>query len=151
MLPVYEAYFKELYEMYGDLQKAIEGLPTEALDWTPGPEMNSIAVLIAHMTGAQRFLVGDLLGDIPSYRDRPAEFKTHGLDGAALRAMMSQALETTNAALEKLTLADVNATQPRTKNGRSFTVAAALNHALAHTGVHLGHIELTRQLWEQRT
>lgn len=149
---VYAEYLRELESLYGEAAKAIAGLPVEALDWAPPlPDANSITVLVAHMTGAQRFLVGDLVGDIPSKRDRAAEFKAQGLDEAAVTAMLSRAMSVTRDALEKLSLADMNAPEPRSKEGRSFTVAFALFHALAHTGSHVGHLQLTRQMWDQRT
>jgi hypothetical protein len=31
-----------------------------------------------------------------------------------------------------------------------MTVAWAVLHAVDHTALHLGHIQITRQLWEQR-
>ena len=151
MEPVCQEYMKELYALYGDYGKAIEGLTPEALNWLPGDGMNSIAVLFAHATGSQRFLVGDLVGGIESHRNRNAEFAVKDLDEAALRAMLSQALDTVNSALDKLTVDELNSLAPRTKDGRSFAVAAALNHALAHTGVHLGHIQMARQLWDNRS
>ncbi len=151
MLPVFADFLKELEALHVDFLKAIDGLPPQALDWSPGPGMNSINVLVAHTTGAQRFLIGDIVGDISSQRNRPAEFAAAGLDGAALSAMLNQALETTRATLDKLTMADFESTQPRTKDGRAFTVSFALHHALAHTANHLGHVQMARQLWEQRT
>ncbi len=39
-------------------------------------------------------------------------------------------------------------TDPR--DGREYTVAWALFHALEHTALHLGQMQLTRQLWEQQ-
>ena len=42
----------ELLDLYRaahrQLRAALEGLEAEALNWTPGPEMNSIAVLVMH-------------------------------------------------------------------------------------------------------
>ncbi len=32
--------------------RVIDGLPYDALNWRPGPETNSIAVLVAHTWGA---------------------------------------------------------------------------------------------------
>jgi hypothetical protein len=150
MLPVYAAYLKELESLYTGIAKAIDGLPPEALDWVPAPGMNSICVLITHTTGAQRFLVGDMIGDIPSNRVRQAEFEAKGLDQASLTAMLGRAMSVTRDALEKATVADLESTEPRSKDGRSFTVAFALYHALAHSGEHLGHIEMTRQMWDAR-
>ena len=150
MLPVYQEYLKELDALHNDIHKAIEGLSPEALDWSPGVEMNSISVLVAHASGSQRFLIGDLVGGIESHRDRNAEFALKGADVAALTAMLKEAMSVTWTTFEKLTLEDANSTQPRSKGGRSFTVAAAIDHALAHVAVHTGHIQMTRQLWDQR-
>ena len=150
MLPVFADYLKELEALYTDAAKAINGVPQEALDWVPAPGTNAIAVLIAHMTGAQRFLVGDMIGDIPSNRNRQAEFDAKGLDQAALTAMMSHAMSVSRDTLAKLTLADLALTQPHVKDGRSFTTTFALNHALAHCGVHVGHIQMTRQMWDMK-
>jgi hypothetical protein len=150
MLAVCAAYLKELEGLYAGIGKAIDGLPQEALDWAPGPQMNSINVLVAHMTGSQRFLVGDMIGDIPSHRNRDAEFAAQGGDAGQIIARLNEAMAVTLSAFENLSAADLESTQPRAKNGRSFTVAAAMVHALAHSGVHAGHIEMTRQLWDQR-
>ena len=35
-------------------------------------------------------------------------------------------------------------------SGREFTGAWCLAHALEHTALHLGQMQITRQLWEQR-
>ena len=150
MLPVFADYLKELESLYKDAAQAIDGLPQEAFDWVPAPGANSISVLITHMTGSQRFLVGDMVGDIPSQRNRQAEFETKGLDQAALTAMLGRAMTVTRDTLEQLTIADLESTQPHVKDGRSFTTSFALNHALAHTGVHTGHLQMTRQLWDMK-
>jgi hypothetical protein len=51
-------FFNNLYdrfhELHTDAAITVEGLPPEALDWSPGPEMNSITVLVAHLTSAER-------------------------------------------------------------------------------------------------
>jgi hypothetical protein len=151
MLPVFAAYLKEIESLHSDMDKILASLPQEALDWVPGPEMNSIAVLVAHTAGAERLLIGDIIGGMESHRDRPAEFLTRGKEGPALSALLAEALAATRATFEKLTVADLTSTEPRTKGERSFTVAAAIDRVVSHDALHLGHIELTRQLWAQRT
>jgi hypothetical protein len=150
MLPFCEAYIRELEAFYGDIQRSIAGLPQEVLDWVPGGDMNSINVIVSHATGAQRFLAGDLVGGIPSNRSRDAEFQAKGLTALDLSELMSAAFRASKKALDGLTEADLNAAQPRSKDGRSFTVAAALLHALGHTAEHAGHVQLTRQMWDMR-
>jgi len=150
MLPVFAAYLKEIESIHTEIDKVLASLPQEALDWVPGLEMNPIAVLVAHTAGSERFLIGDIIGGLDSQRDRVAEFAVRGKDGAALSALLAQALAATRTTFEKLTVAELESIEPRTKQGRSFTVAAAIDHVIAHDAQHLGHIELTRQLWARR-
>lgn len=73
-------YSSELAQMLSTLhsaiEKAISDLPDEALDWSPGPGMNSLGVLLAHTLGAERFWIGDVTGGEPSDRVRADEFTT---------------------------------------------------------------------------
>jgi hypothetical protein len=146
MHPFYQAFLDKLEELHKQLGAAIEGLPPAALDWAPGPQMNSIGVLVAHTAGSERYLLGDLLAQQPTGRDRPAEFLTRGLSAAELNARLADSRAFARGALERLTIADL--TTPRMlRNGRQVAGAWALLHVLDHTGEHLGHIEITRQLW----
>jgi len=52
--------------------------------------MNSICALVVHLTGAERYWIGDVVARESSERDRAAEFRVHGLAKAALK----QRLET---------------------------------------------------------
>lgn len=52
-------------------------------------------------------------------------------------------------ALEKFTIQDLESTRVSPRDGREFTVAWALLHALEHSTLHLGQIQINRQLSEQ--
>jgi uncharacterized damage-inducible protein DinB len=136
--------------LHAEIGRAIEGLPQTALDWVPGPEMNSLAVLIVHVAGAERYWIGDVIAGEPSDRDRPAEFRTSGLDVETLKGRLAGSLAYVRGVLERLTLQDLETTRISPRDSRQFTVAWCLTHALAHTATHMGHIQLTRQLWDQR-
>lgn len=148
MQPFFEDFVTLLEKCHLNIIEAIEGLPAEALDWSPGADMNSISVLITHLTGAERYWMGDVASQDPSNRDREAEFKVHDVDANLLKKRMAGNLEYARTALKNFTLADLQATR-NTRDGESFTVAWALLHTLEHTTLHLGQIQLTRQLWEQ--
>jgi len=150
MLPMLKDYFDRLQALHADIQRTIEGLPQDALDWSPGPDMNSLAVLAVHTAGAERYWIGDVAGQDPSGRDRAAEFRTQGMDAAALTARLDAALAHSRAVLEGLTLSDLDALRPSSRDGREYTIAWALAHALGHTAVHVGHMQIIRQLWDQR-
>jgi uncharacterized damage-inducible protein DinB len=150
MLTFFSQYCQILEESYNLLARAIEGLPQEALDWVPGQDMNSLCVLIVHTAGAERFWVGDVALGEPSGRDRAAEFTAKGWSEAALKKRLDDTLAYTRQALSRLTLADLEkpCTHPRT--GEQITAGWALMYALEHTSLHLGHAQITRQLWDSQ-
>jgi uncharacterized damage-inducible protein DinB len=143
-----EEYLNILQACHTDILKALEGLPADALDWKAGADMNPISVLVFHLTGAERYWIGDVAAQEPSGRDRAAEFKVHGVGLEALRKRLEDNLAYARDALEKLTLQDLQTRRTSPRDGREFTVAWALLHALEHANLHLGHIQITRQLWE---
>jgi ankyrin repeat protein len=60
------------------------------------------------------------------------------------------ALSYSRGVLEQLTLQDLAALRVSPRDGQEFTVAWCLAHALEHMAVHLGHMQIMRQLWDQR-
>jgi uncharacterized damage-inducible protein DinB len=151
MLPIVLSYFKRLEALRLDYQSALNGLPVAALDWTPGPDMNSITVLATHTAESLRYWIGEVVGGEPANRDRVAEFQARGKDSATLIKRLDEVLAYSHAVLEKLTLANLE--EPRTSQYRDhdFNVAWALDHTLVHVAQHLGHIEVTRQFWEMKS
>ena len=65
-----------------------------------------------------------------------------------LKQRLANNLDYARNALSTFTIQDLETTRAG-RAGRAFTVAWALLHALEHTTLHLGQIQLTRQLWEQ--
>lgn len=143
-------YLARLDWLHGAIKEAIAGLSAEALAWVPGPEMNAIAVLVTHLAGAERYWIGDVAGQEPSNRDRDSEFTASGLDEAALIARLDAALAHSQSVVARLALDDLATEQVSTRHQQPYSVAWALLHALDHGALHLGHIEITRQLWLQR-
>jgi uncharacterized damage-inducible protein DinB len=150
MRSILEAYLERVQALHADIERAIEGLPQAALDWVPGPDMNSLCVLVVHATGAERYWIGDVAGRDPSGRDRAAEFRARGLNEAALKRCLDATLAHSRGVLEGLTSQDLEELRVSPRDGRRFTVAWSLAHALEHTAIHLGHMQIVRQLWDQR-
>jgi uncharacterized damage-inducible protein DinB len=143
-------FLDRLDELHTGLKQAIQGLSQEALDWSPGEGMNSITVLIVHLTGAERYWIGDVALGETSGRDRAAEFRASGIPLDVLQARLADTSSYAQSALTQLTLGDLEQERVSPRDGRKFTVAWALLHALEHTAIHLGHIQVSRQLWEQQ-
>lgn len=150
MQTYFQDYLKILGTCHADILKALDGLPSSALDWVSGQEMNSINVLVFHLTGAEQYWISDVAAQEPSLRDRDAEFKVHGVDVNILKKRLEDNLTFATNALDTLNLADLESPRISPRDGREVTVAWALLHALEHSMLHLGQIQLTRQLWEQK-
>ena len=149
-----EQLFSDMQERFEVLYKAIEAavtdLPAEALDWKPAMDMNSLTVLLTHTAGALRYWVGDVAGGRPSQRVRAQEFETRDVDAAELMARLRAAVDFAGQVLAELDPARLG--EPRTMGQKDEThsVGWALLHAREHTALHAGHIQITRQLWDQR-
>ncbi len=150
MIPFYFEMLVRFRELHAEIEKALEPLPPDAMDWSPGSEMNSVSVLIYHLTGAERFWVGDVVMRDSSNRDRQAEFQVTGLDKNVLLQRLHETEAYMTSAFDTLQLPDLETIRTHPNRGYDVTVASALLHALEHAATHLGHIQLTTQLWQQR-
>ena len=143
-------YLKRLEELHADIEQAIEGLSDDALDWVPGRNMNSIGILVVHVAGAERYWIGDVVARESSARDREAEFGVQGLGATTLKERLANALAYVRGVLEELSVEQLEEVRISPRNERQSTVGWSLVHALAHTAIHVGHMQLARQLWDQR-
>jgi uncharacterized damage-inducible protein DinB len=149
MLIFIEPYIELLEDLFERMDGLFSDLPDEALDWTPDPAMNSMMVLIVHITGSLQYWVGEMLSGEPAHRDRSAEFQAENLTKAKLHEKLESTLSQTKRVLENLTMADLEDERYSTIHKDYFKGAFALMHALEHTARHVGHMEITRELWEQ--
>ena len=150
MHQLFKDYSDCLEKLYDDFKKTIDGLPQEALDWVPGAEMNSLCVILVHVTGSARYWMGDIVANEDSNRDRDAEFRTQGVDLAELIGRLDNGLGYVKRVCEGLTLEDLETICVLPQDGREITKGWAICHVLEHVANHLGHAHITRQLWEQR-
>ena len=150
----FQDYLQRLIDLHQDILNAIKDIASEALDWTPiqhaTSEMNAINVLVTHICGSERYWIGDIACGDDSDRVRAEEFKVSGLDAANLTAKINLATQYAQSALEKLQFDDLPLEKSRLHDGRPVTAGWALLHALEHTAIHLGHIQITRQLWDEK-
>ena len=148
MQTFFKDYLNLMQGCHNDILEALEGLPPAALDWKPGRDMNSISVLVFHLTGSERYWIGDVAAHDSSQRDRDSEFRVYDVDVNVLKKRLADNLEYARNVLDKMDIRDLEANRVTT-SGREITVGWALLHALEHATLHLGQIQLTRQLWEQ--
>ena len=149
MHPFFTNYLERLTTLHSDIITVLDRLPQQALDWKPGERMNSIAVLVVHAAGAERYWIGDMTVRGSSVRVRDVEFQTTGLDHAALHSLLEQASADAESALAQLTIEELSAERRSPNHEGSFTVGWCLLHALEHTATHVGHLQLMGDMWEQ--
>ena len=150
MHTLFSEYLATLTALHEELKRSLIGLPPEALDWSPGPELNSLAVLAVHVAGAESYWVGEVVGGHSVGRDRATEFATQQFDVASLMARLDASLDLATVTLTDLDPETVSELRVSPVHKREQTVAWALYHALEHTAQHVGHAQMTRQLWNQR-
>jgi uncharacterized damage-inducible protein DinB len=152
MSPFFADYLDRLTAMHNEIITVLDRLPQPALDWKPGPEMNSIAVLVAHTTGAESYWIGDMIVRRSSERVRAKEFEVGGLDHVVLKRQLDQALVDAQQCLAQLTVEELGeeraALNPQMMAG-NYTVGWCLLHALEHTSTHVGHVQLMGDMWQQ--
>jgi len=140
-------YLQRLEDLQRRLHKEVRDLPAEAMDWSPGPEMNSVAVLLAHIAGLLHEGIDIALGDRPG-RVREQEFQTRGVLSAEMLRRLDAVIDYARGTLPRLGLEDLD--KERKDEDGTVTCGWALLHALEHAYLHLGHVQLTCQMWRQR-
>jgi hypothetical protein len=121
--PFFREYLSRLHELHADVEHSLEGLSPEAVDWKPQAGMNSLSVLVVHLTGAERYWIGDVVMGDPSHRNREAEFQVQGLQVEGLINRLRQVEGYARTALETLRLADLETARTSPRDGRQYTVA----------------------------
>lgn len=150
MGPELQNYLDRINDLRRMVSEIVADLPAEALNWRPLPEgqdeaVNSLAVLVAHVAGAEHFWVGEVIGGRPSTRNRPAEFETRVSGAEELLKLLAAAGIETQEVLSRLE--EPSLAETRQVENRTVTVRWALLHVVDHSSLHLGHMQITRQLW----
>lgn len=134
--------------VHGKLRDVVRGLDDEALNWSPGPEMNSIAVLVVHTLGSELDTLHRVRG-IEADRDRDAEFAVRGATQADLLAALDRADERLAEHAAAITEDDLVSMRKGVRSQEQPGLYWLLFN-YGHAREHLGHVEMTAQLWNAR-
>jgi hypothetical protein len=148
-------------EVYGGRIRALlervcaclDGLSEAQLNWRPPMhDANSIYVIAAHTIGCARaFVLGIACGQDVK-RDRAAEFRASGPDATDLTAQVRRLLDDMDVALAALapSALDQRLLPPKSLFGegepRELSVREVLLDVVEHTSLHLGQLQITRDL-----
>ena len=150
MLPEIEQYLSRIQELHSQIADIIRDLSAEALNWRPiegtgDMATNSLAVLVVHVAGAQHLWIGEVVGKMPATRDRDAEFAYVADSPAGPLALLEQAGAETRQVLSALSATDLDGS--RQVRDKTVPVRWSIIHIIDHAALHLGHMQLTYQLW----
>jgi hypothetical protein len=151
MQKLFEDYLNCLEGLHKEYKKIIEGLPQSEIDSVLGSDMNSLGVIVAHVAGSERFMIGDIVAKEPSGRDRDAEFRTQGVDPAELNERLDNSLAYIRQVLERFSIEDLDTPCVSPLDGRTYSAGMFLFRVLGHVASHLGHAQITHQMLEQRS
>jgi uncharacterized damage-inducible protein DinB len=143
-------YLQRIEDLRRQVSELIADLPAEALNWRPieGVEehaTNSLAVLAAHVAGAEHFWIAEVVGGRPPTRDRDAEFAIQAAAASEMCRLLEKSAAETREVFSALQPADLD--DVREVRGRTVSVRWSILHVIDHTALHLGHMQITYQLW----
>ena len=146
-------YVDELHRLFDRLEQSVRGLDERTLNWRPPvAEPNSIFVLGTHILGnAEGWILGIACGQrIP--RDRDAEFVSSGSSAAPLLDGAQELLQRIDAALAALPEGALDEERDPTQalwgvgTTHPVSVREAIMHVIEHAALHLGHIDMVKEL-----
>jgi hypothetical protein len=148
--PTIEAARSIIDASLGAMRAAIVGASADSLNRRPaGDDTNPVAVLVVHAVSSTRWWLSVSLGAPIPERDRASEFITTVAEADELLAMFDPIAADCRALLDTDASFDPGSIREDPRDGDQVTAAWALIHAVEHLREHVGHAELTRQLFER--
>jgi len=152
MTPEGASYFIFLEAARDGLLRELRALPEAVLNAPLDvPETNTIFASVFHAASASEYWLGVYVGGGQMGRDRAAEFSASGTL-AELEARWQRCLETARQVIDTLTskeydtMRDVNLAAGPDR----YSVRDCLLHVIEHVNLHLGHVQIARQVWSHR-
>ena len=150
MLKEVQAYLTKLGDLRNQVKTLLEGLPPDALDWRPIQgegelATNSLAVMAVPLAGSQTYWMKEIIGRTPIQRDREAEFAAKGVSLPDLKARLDAAGKIVEEVLSPLSERQME--EERKFRDKPITVRGGILQVIDHVAQHIGHMQLTRQLW----
>lgn len=138
-------------EHHQDMRDIVTGRDADALNWRPGPETNSLAVLVIHLLGAEHSCVTTVLGS-PIDRDRDAEFEAVASGPDELLSEIDRIDGLLPDLIDQITPEDLEANRTPLKDrlNRERPGIWWLLHSMRQSREHIGQMLLTIQLYDQQ-
>lgn len=151
---LFSAAQQSLQKLVTEFLEALDGIPEDDLNtWKPaaeqngGGEMNTLAALGVHTALAGSWMIVHQTFGHAFPRDRMLEF-TATATREELDTLFEAMMQRFADLIESDGDFDLGAMPPSIRpTAPDWTRMAWLLHAIDHTALHLGHVQITRQLW----
>ncbi|MGH2613987.1 MAG: DinB family protein [Thermomicrobiales bacterium] len=147
MEPVVEKIAEQYKAVHAQLRDEVRDCSVAELNWKPAPETNSIAVLVVHTLGSEAEVLR-VTAKAAGERDRDAEFRATAENAEDLLRELDQADSYLEALAPRITAENLAAELARGEREPQTGLHWLVNN-YGHAREHLGHIQLTRQLYSQ--
>ena len=128
---------------------ALHGASQEALNWKPArTPCDSLAGLVRHIVAVQRLWLDSVIAGEPISPELATAHAGSAENAEELQSLLDDSLARSKRRLESLTTEQLD--EPRERRGRALSVRWASYHTLEHTALHVGHMQLTRQVYDEQ-
>lgn len=128
-------------------EQAFKQLNSTGIHWQPADNVNTVAILLKHLSGHLRSRFADFFtadGERPD-RNKAAEFADEPVSVEELHELWDKSWALVFSALHEM--ADSDLTRKKTLRGEEVSVADYLPRVLSHTAYHTGQIVLLSKLY----
>ena len=123
----------------GQINACLDLLSDEQFWWKPHEQANTVANLVLHLSGSNRYYLGQVIGGRDIGRNRDAEFATRDMyPKARLLEIWQESLRVSEETLGGFDPSRMMETTDRA--GKVTTFAQVLLHVTHHNAVHMGQI-----------
>jgi uncharacterized damage-inducible protein DinB len=152
MLAEVLAYIETLEELRSQVANMVKDLPPDGLNWKPSlppgaDGTNSLAVLAVHVAGSEHGWIAETMGAYPKTRVREDEFKYVAASAKETLEPLAAVAKETQDVLSKVTAEQLDGTIE--KDGKALPLRWIIHHVIYHYSLHIGHMQLTYQLWNK--
>jgi hypothetical protein len=152
MLAEIKAYIETLQELRSQVALIVKDVSVDGLNWRPSlPEgadpTNSLGVLAFHCAGSEHGWIAETIASFPKTRIREDEFKYVAATASKalepLAAVAKESEEILNHLTSEQLEGDID------KDGKKLPLRWIIHHVIYHYALHIGHMQLTYQLWNK--
>lgn len=149
-LPLLAGILQMMDFTHRDMRHLIADLPEEALAWRPAHAMGTLSGIVCHTMYCETFAIRRAAGEDVSYTEdendetwRAVERREH------LIARIAEGNTIMKRILPVMTVAGMEKRFNAWGGDATQSGGELIAEAAIHTGMHWGHMQMTRQLWEQ--